>query len=140
MRLVWFLFLIVPFAAGIAKAAPHYSKPEVRREITAVVEAQLAAFRADNLAGAYGFAATPLRARLTLEQFAVMMARGYPLILHHARAELGLPVDDGGWATIVVRVSIADGTSAAYRYHLLKEAAGWRIAGVDLEQTHEADA
>ncbi len=67
----------------------HYSRPAERKELIAVVEGQLAAFRANDFDKAYGFAAQGLRQQFTVEQFTVMITRGYPIILHNERAEFG---------------------------------------------------
>ncbi len=124
-----------------AEPAPalHYSKPAVRKEIAGVVEAQLEAFRTRDFEGAYSWAASPLRERFTLQMFAAMIARGYPLILRHDRTELGLPMDDGVRAVLSVRLW-AKGESVVYRYTLLKEAAGWRVSGVTPEREKDSDA
>jgi hypothetical protein len=148
--------LILGLTALTARAADseglHYSRPADRREITAVVEAQLAAFRANDFDKAYGFAAQGLRQQFTVEQFTVMITRGYPLILHNERAEFGLPQDDGTSAVLSVQVFAAGNQSAAYRYLLVKESAGstasggakgdpvWRITGVTPEKPRTSDA
>ncbi|MES1194742.1 MAG: DUF4864 domain-containing protein [Opitutus sp.] len=118
----------------------HYSKPEVRKELVGVVDAQLAAFRSGDFKRAYGFAARPLRAQFTLKEFTAMITRSYPFIAHNERAEPGLPMDDGETATLAVRVFGAGGKSADYRYLLTREADGWRISGVlpELPQGPEA--
>ena len=128
-------------ATGGAETPPalNYSKPAIRRQIVEVVEAQLAAFRAGDFAEAYRFSAEPLRERFTLRDFALMIARGYAPILEHERAELGLPMDDGIRAVVSVRLW-AGGEPVVYRYMLLKEDAGWRVAGVGAERPKESDA
>jgi hypothetical protein len=108
----------------------RYSKPGVRKELVAVVDAQLAAFRASDFAGAYKLAAEPLRIQFSLKEFTAMVTRSYPLIAHNVRAEFGLPMDDGVNATVSVRVFGTGGKSADYRYVLSREAAVWRISGV----------
>jgi Domain of unknown function (DUF4864) len=120
-------------------AAPHYSKPAVRQELVAVVEGQLAAFRANKFEQAFGFAAQAMREQLTVEEFAAMITRGYPVILHNERAEFGLPQDDGASASMPVQV-FAGGKSVAYRYSFVKESAGWRISGVLPEKPRASDA
>src|SRR5204862_390148 len=82
-----------PVSAADA-SAPHYSKPDVRKELVAVVEGQLAAFRANHFAQAYALAARALREQFTLQQFSTMIVRGYPLIAQSKRSECGLPMDD----------------------------------------------
>jgi hypothetical protein len=134
------LFTAIRGASADDAPAMHYSRPEVRKEIVAVVEGQLAAFRANDYAQAYTFAARQLREQFTAKQFTVMIVRGYPVIAQNKRAECGLPMDDGSTATLVVEVFASEGRSGSYRYTLLKEAAGWRIAGVVENKPRTTDA
>jgi hypothetical protein len=137
------LFLAAAFfaVAGAlrAQAEIHYSKPDVRKEITTVVEAQLSALRAEDFRSAYQYAVQRLRRRLSAEQFAEMIRRGYPAIVGSERAELGLPMDDGLRAIVSVRVFAKSGAFADFRYTLLKERTGWRIAEVIAERSRESD-
>lgn len=110
-------------------AAPRASKPEVRREVIAVVDAQLAAFRAGDVRKAYGFASRDLRAQRPQRVFADIVQNNYPEIWASTRAEFGLVRDNGTEATLLVHVFAKD-SDAAYDYTLVKEPAGWRIAAV----------
>ncbi len=142
MRLA--LLTVLCVSALIAHAAEseglRYSRPADRKEIVAVVEGQLAAFRANDFDKAYAFAAQGLRQQFTVAQFTVIITRGYPVILHNERAECGLPQDDGTNAMLSVQVFAAGNHSAAYRYLLVKESGGWRISGVQSEKPRASDA
>ena len=119
-------------AAGAARGAadgPHASKPEVRREIVAVIDAQLAAFRAGDVRKAYGYASADLRAEKPLRTFAAIVQGNYPEIWTNTRAEFGLVRDDGAQATLLVHLFGRD-SDAAYDYTLAKERSGWRISAV----------
>jgi len=119
-------------AAGAARGAddgPHASKPEVRREIVAVIDAQLAAFRAGDVRKAYGYASADLRAEKPLRTFAAIVQENYPEIWANTRAEFGLVRDDGTQATLLVHLFGKD-SDAAYDYTLAKERTGWRISAV----------
>jgi hypothetical protein len=105
------------------------SKPEVKREVVAVVEAQLAAFRAGDAARAYTFAAAELRAQKPLPAFVAIVEQNYPEIWRSERAEFGIVRDGEGRATVTVQVFGRE-NAAAYDYTLQREAAGWRIIGV----------
>lgn len=107
----------------------HGSKPEVRREIVAVVDAQLAAFRVGDVRKAYRYASADLRAQKPLQAFALIVRENYPEIWTNTRAEFGLVRDDGAQATLLVQVFGKDG-DAAYDYTLAREKAGWRISAV----------
>jgi hypothetical protein len=114
------------------------SKPEVRREIVAVVEAQLAAFRAGDLRKAHGYASAELRAQKPLKIFVVIVQENYPEIWANKRAEFGLVRDDGAEATLLVHVFGRD-SDAAYDYTLARETAGWRIAAVLRHEPKRSD-
>lgn len=119
--------------AGAANAAEgeslRPSKPEVRRALAATIEGQLGAIREGAWDQAYRYAARPLRARLTVEAFAVMLMRGYPQIARHESAKVGLARDAEGRALVSVALR-SDGHEVVFLYSLVLEPEGWRIAGV----------
>ena len=128
------LLLALIFCGVTAEAAEpgalKASKPAVKAEIVAVIEGQLAAFRAKEIGQAYAYAAAALQVQTPIRRFAQLVRLGYPEIWANARAEFGLARDDGVRATMTARVFGQDGTSAAYDYVLVKEDDVWRIAGV----------
>lgn len=105
------------------------SKPVVRKQIVAAVDGQLAAFRKHDLARAYGYAATALRAEKPLPVFAAIVQANYPEIWANTRAEYGIVHDDGSTATVLVHVFARD-TDASYDYTLVKEDGGWKVHDV----------
>ena len=136
LALAWMLA-----SAGIVRGAddsPHASKPEVRREIVATIEAQLGAFRAGEVRKAYGYASAELRAQKPLKAFTAIVQENYPEIWTNTRAEFGLVRDDGAESTVLVHVFGHD-SDAAYDYTLVKEKAGWRIAAVLRHAPKKAD-
>ena len=106
-------------AARAEDAGLRASKPEVRREIVAVIDAQLAGFRAGDVRKAYSYAAADLRAQKPLRAFAAIVENNYPEIWTNSRGEFGLVRDDGAQATVLVHVFGKDG-DAAYDYTLVK--------------------
>lgn len=120
---------VCAMAVSAAEGTAPVSKPAVRDEIVSVIERQLAAFQEGKLDRAYGYAAESLRVQIPPEGFARMVQQNYPEIWQSTRAEFGIVRDEGGRATVVVRV-YAKQSEAAYDYVLLKEASGWRIGGV----------
>lgn len=132
-RWIWVMIAVVlTMVAGSARAqggAPRASKPEVRKEVVAVIEGQLAAFRAQDTKKAYALAASALRAQRSLRQFLQIVQGNYPEIWTNTRAEFGLVRDDGVRATVVVQVVSKEG-KADYDYGLVKERDGWRIDSV----------
>jgi hypothetical protein len=132
----WTNWIAVLLSAGIfltaARAADdgqRASKPEVRREIVAVIDAQLAGFRVGDVRKAYGYASAELRAQKPVQVFASIVRDNYPEIWSNLRGEFGLVRDDGATATVLVHVYGKDG-DASYDYTLVKEKAGWRIGAV----------
>ncbi len=123
----WLFLAFLPGRA--ADDTPHASKPEVRREIVAVIDAQLGAFRSGDLRKAYSYASAELRAQNPLRVFVSIVQQNYPEIWTNTRGEFGLVRDDGETATLLVHVFGKEG-DAAYDYTLVKERAGWRISAV----------
>lgn len=121
--------LLAGVAARGADDSLRASKPEVRREIVAVIESQLAAFRAGEVKKAYSQASAALRAQKPLQVFVAIVRENYPEIWANTRAEIGLVRDDGAEATVLVHV-FGQRSDAAYDYTLVKERTGWRIAAV----------
>lgn len=115
--------------AGAVAAEMRASKPEVRREVIAVIDAQLEAFRQGDQARAYRYAAKELRAQKPLAVFVEIVRTSYPEIWSSRRSEAGIVRDDGGRATVTVQV-YAESGDASYDYSLVRETAGWRIHGV----------
>lgn len=128
-----FATLLALAAASGSAAELRASKPDVRRDVVAVIEAQLEAFRAGDAAKAYGLAAASLRAQTPLRTFASILQTNYPEIWANTGAQYGLVRDDGTRARLLVRVSSEKG-DAAFDYVLLRERGGWRVGSV-LRQT-----
>src|SRR5438105_15694191 len=63
------------------------SKPEIRNDVVATIEAQLAAFRTNDLSKAYGYAAVDVRLQMPLRTFASVVRNNYPEIWASTRAE-----------------------------------------------------
>src|SRR6185312_15717094 len=84
--------LLIAALSG-AETALHGSKPEVRREIVAVVDAQLGGFRAGDVRKAYTYASAELRAQKPLQAFTMIVRENYPEIWTNVRAEFGLVRD-----------------------------------------------
>jgi len=132
MKFLLALMLAGLFGVTARAQEPEFraSKPAVRKDVIASIEGQLAAFRANDVAKAYGYAALGLRRQTPPQRFARMVRDGYPEIWTNTRAEFGLVRDDGERATTTARIFAKDGTSASYDYVLVKEENGWRVAGV----------
>jgi hypothetical protein len=114
-----------------ASSLVHPSSAALKKELTGIVESQLAAFRANDYAKAYSFAASELQTIYSLQDFETMVKGAYPIIAKSSGAEFGMVFDQGEKALVHVRVeNTAEKRSAQYRYLFQKEAHGWRITGV----------
>lgn len=116
-------------ALGADTGGRRASKPEVKNEVVAVIEGQLAAFRTGDTKQAYAFAAAALRAQNPLRQFLRIVESNYPEIWANTRAEFGIVRDDGRRATVLVQV-FSQESRADYDYGLVRERDGWRIDSV----------
>jgi hypothetical protein len=134
VRFAWLLFAGVAARAADDNALKA-SKPEVKKEIVAAIEAQLAAFRAGDTRKAYGYAAAALQAQKPFRVFVGIVQTSYPEIWASTRAEYGIVRDNGTTAQLAVHVFGKD-SDATYDYTLVKEKAGWRIHDV---LRHEPD-
>lgn len=124
--MAWLALGLTVFAADSIERA---SKPEVRKQVVAVVEAQLTAFRKGEVGKAHALAAAELRAQKPLRAFATIVQASYPEIWSNTRAEYGIVRDNGRQATVTVHVYSKE-SDAAYDYTLRKEPSGWRILSV----------
>ena len=108
----------------------HPSTDAVKKELTAIIESQLAAFRADDYVKAYTFAASEIQGMFAVNEFEVMVKKGYPAIAHSGVVEFGLSFDTGEDAVVNVRIEDKEKRSALYQYQLKKQDGKWKIGGV----------
>lgn len=117
--------------------APRASTLVVKQELQTVINGQLAAFRADDYATAYTFAAAGIRDQFPVARFEEMVRNAYPPIARSDSARFGIAFDNGVQAVVNVSVRGKDAeTSTEYQYTLAKEDEGWKITGVtEIEPT-----
>lgn len=100
------------------------------RAVRAVIEAQLAAFAADDAERAFSYAAPSIRETFgTAERFMTMVRRGYPVVYRPTSVRFLEPVADGASA-LLQRVRMTDETGAAWMvvYALQRQDdRSWRI-------------
>jgi hypothetical protein len=123
MRQFWLAAVLVLglSAPGPAQDAGH----------RAVIEAQIAAFMADDFAAAFDFASPNIRAIFrTPERFGQMVVQGYPMV--HRPAELRFLEQAERGGAILQRVLISDqaGRLHVLEYEMIPGAAGFVINGV----------
>lgn len=122
--------VILVIAMLVAWAMPMKAE-EVGDTPSGVIAAQIEAFRADDVAGAFAFASRGIqRIFVTPDGFGAMVQEGYPMVWRPAETRfLGLREIDGVvWQEVLVR----DGAGAWHLldYRMIREAGRWRIDGV----------
>jgi Domain of unknown function (DUF4864) len=121
--------LFAPATAGAAGLSERDA-----RAVRAVIEAQLAAFAADDAERAYSYASSAIRSRFSdAATFMAMVRSGYPMVMRpasvtffQARATDGVVLQD---------VQLRDGAGRLWRatYQLEQQAGdGWRINGCEV--------
>lgn len=112
-----------------AHAAPDVSAVDTKA-VRAIIEAQLAAFAADDAERAFSYAAPGIRALfVTAERFLAMVRNGYPVVYRPASVAFLKPEWIDG--KLIQRVQMADAAGAAWMvvYELERQAdKSWRIA------------
>ena len=109
--------------------------------IQGVIDDQIAAFRADDFARAFGYAAPSIQGLFgTPSNFGRMVRQGYPMVHRPAEVEyLDARPEGGGWSQEVL-VTDAQGRLHVLRYAMVETEAGWRIAGVEILRAPEVGA
>jgi hypothetical protein len=102
----------------------------VEKELREVIESQLSAFREGDYPTAYNYAASGLKAQITLPAFERMVKTSYPVIAQSRSAEFGVSLDNGHQALVNVTIVGRSGRARHYQYILEREGSIWRIFGV----------
>ena len=121
-------------ATGAALAGLPARGTEAKR-VRAVIEAQLAAFRADDAARAYAYATPALREQFgSAERFMAMVRETYAVVYRPASVAFLAPERAGEEVLQGVQMTDADGRAwlAVYRLQRQPDRA-WRIGGCSLQ-------
>jgi hypothetical protein len=105
------------------------SEEHIGRELTSVIESQLAAFRKEDYPQAYTYAASFLRTHLPLPAFERMVRTQYPAIAHSTSVTFGPVLDNGDTAVVNVTV-FGESEETHFQYLLEHEPGGWKIFSV----------
>ena len=125
-----------PTPAAVATPTPtpgngaHAPTEPVKTLLTATIDGQLAAFRANDYPKAFSYASATIQSMFAPEDFEKMVKVAYPVIAHSVSSEYGVMFDTGEEAVVNVRVQDADKKSVEYQYLLKKESGTWKINGV----------
>jgi len=107
------------------------SDDELGGELRRVIESQLAAFRQDDYARAYHFAASSLKTQVSLPAFERLVRTSYPVIAKSSAVQFGVILDNGGEAMVNASIVGESGGIRHYQYILERERSGWKIMGVN---------
>ncbi len=140
-RLLRVLGLAAALTAGAAQAGPELPVGDVDA-IRQVIEAQMAAFRSDDGARAFGFALPDIQAMFRdPDTFMGMVRSGYEPVYRPREVEFrDLGHEGGHWTQRVLLVG-PDGVPVIARYLMERQPDGsWRIDGCILEPVPEVTA
>ncbi|WP_299555442.1 DUF4864 domain-containing protein [uncultured Tateyamaria sp.] len=130
----WMMGMVL--AVGLAGAAIAQET-----EIEAVITSQIEAFKTDDFAQAFTFAAPSIQGIFrTPENFGRMVTQGYPMVWRPADVTyLDLREEAGGYIQ-TVRIEDADGVIHFLAYSMIETGDGWKISGVQLLDAPGASA
>jgi hypothetical protein len=131
------LLAILALLPAFAPAQPAGLPAEEARAVRTVIEAQLDAFRRDDSARAFSYAAPGIRATFgSAENFMEMVRTQYAVVYRPASVAFEQAVVSGGEVVQPVRLTDAEGRVWIALYPMQREPDGtWRIAGCYLTRT-----
>jgi Domain of unknown function (DUF4864) len=130
MHRVLLSVLLATFGPLAVAGEMNPSAAPMKEKLHAVVRQQLEAFRRNDFAAAYKFAAKGIAEQFPLAEFEAMVRKGYPIIATSTDVVFGLTMDDGDRAVVSVRVIGKEKQSGTFQYLLERDGKDWRIAGV----------
>ena len=133
---VWrlLIFAVALLNTGPARAAEAVSEGDAMA-LRMVVEAQLAAFAADDAERAFSYAAPPIREMFkTPDRFMDMVRNGYPVVYRPSRVVFLAPMVVDGQFVQGVQMTDASGALWLAVYQFERQAdLSWRISGCTVQ-------
>lgn len=118
--------------ALILMASPFVAKAQ-SADIEAVISAQIDAFKSNNVARAFEFAAPNIQQMFrTASNFGTMVQRGYPMVWRPAKMRFGALEPKSGQLVQQVYLTDLQGNQFIALYSMAQTAQGWKIAGVQI--------
>ncbi len=128
--------LLLAISMALPAHAAGVSKSDTQK-IRAVIQAQLAAFAADDAKRAFSYAAPGIQQMFgTPERFLAMVREGYPVV--YRPASVGFLAPAGAAGMVIQAVEMADAAGALWVavYQMQRQRDGrWRIAGCELQRS-----
>lgn len=130
------LFLLLLVSAPLTWAQAPAVTPADARAVRAVIQAQLDAFRRDDAARAFSYAAPGVQATFgSAENFMQMVRTQYAVVYRPARVEFESLLQSEGDVVQAVRFTDAGGQVWQALYPMQRDADGtWRIGGCYLQR------
>ena len=128
--LLFFLFALCALAIVATHRVRSQAPPPAPRQLFAVVEKQLAAFRAADYSSAYRQAASGVQQKFTAPQYEAMIRREYGDLSGAQRIEFGFVKANGSAALLQVFFHGANGSVRSLLFSLIAEGDSWKINGV----------
>ena len=128
--------LLLTFFAlcGAAMVATHRNSERTptppARELYAIVNRQIAAFRTADFDSAYRHAATGVQKKFSRSEFEQMIRRDFSAMTQAEHVEFGAISVTGASAVVQVLLRASDGSVRGFLYSFAAEAEGWKIDGV----------
>jgi hypothetical protein len=132
-------FIVCGSALVVTQKLRERVPPPNPRELFAIVNQQLVAFRTSDFRSAYRYAATGVQQKFTLTQFEAMVRRDFPEMTRSHRVEFGLVRVQGGSALVQVFFIRPDGMARSFLHSLTNEDAVWKIDGVEELKSYHHD-
>jgi hypothetical protein len=140
------ILVLLGLAAALAAAGPARADQPVgdadRAAIRAVVEDQIAAFRRDDGAAAFGLASPFIQEKFgTADNFMTMVRSGYPAVYRPQRVEFREIADDPELGIVQKVLFVGpDGKPVLAIYEMQRQPDGrWKINGCILTQSPDTD-
>ncbi len=131
--------LILTFALTLSLLAPRSEAQQA--DIQGVISSQIEAFKLDDFATAFTFAAPNIQGIFqTPENFGRMVSRGYPMVWRPSAVEYLELREINGFTFQDVRVTDAQGRVFLLEYSMMEISGGWKIAGVRILEQSELSA
>jgi Domain of unknown function (DUF4864) len=128
--LLCFFFALCASAIVVTHRVHLQKPPPAPHQLFAVVERQLAAFRAADYSSAYRQAASGVQQKFTASQYEAMIRREYGDLSAAQRIEFGLVNVSGSGALVQVFLLGPNGSVRPFLYSLVAEGDSWKINGV----------